>query len=347
MPERQSQEPTPERGYYYIFYGDDEFSRAEALAEMKRILGDTATAGLNTVTFEGNTVTLEELTFACQTVPLLGERRLVVVEGLLTRLQPRRDKKGGKEKPSRTETEFVEGLRNLLQRLPATTRLVFLEKRDLKRGKSPFLELVKTDRYGFEKEFDSRKEELVDWIERRTGEKGGEIEEEAAQELAAFVGTDKRLLDQEIEKLVIYVGGTRPISGKDVRLLVSYAQEANIFHMVDALGQRRRRLALTMLHRLLEDGEAPIYLLYMITRQFRMMLQAKEMNQGGASVAQVQRMLGGPRFVAEKVLAQARNFTFEQLESAHRRLLVADTEIKTGRTDPVLTLDLLLFDLAR
>lgn len=322
---------------FYVFHGEDEFSRAEALAEMKAKMGDPSMTSLNTTVFDGRKITLAELIHACDAVPFLGERRLVIVEGLLTRLEP--PKRG---KITQEARAFIEGLQEYLRRLPESTRLVFLEPRSLAKD-NPILKLAQKEKRGYAKEFKPpRRGELNWWITQRVKSKGGDILPSAVTELAAFVGNDLRLLDQEIEKLITYVGGGRPITEKDVRLLVSYAQEANIFQMVDALGHRNRRRALTLLHELLDGGQPPAYLLAMITRQFRILMQIKELSQGGASKEEIRARLGLHPFVVDKGLEQARNFSTSQLEAIYRRLLETDTAIKTGRTEPTLALDLLI-----
>ncbi|MFQ6057917.1 MAG: DNA polymerase III subunit delta [Anaerolineae bacterium] len=325
---------------FYIFHGEDEFSRAEALADMKDRMGDPTWADLNTTILDGRKVTLAELIHTCDAVPFLGERRLVIVKGLLTRLEPKRG-----EEVSEEARRFIQGLREYLRRLPESTRLVFLEPRSLSRN-NPILKLAQKDERGYVKEFKPpRRDDLNWWITQRVKGKGGDILPGAVTELAAFVGNDLRLLDQEIEKLITYVGGARAISTEDVHLLVSYAQEANVFQMVDALGRRDRRRAITLLHELLDSGQAPAYLLYMITRQFRILMQIKELSQGGASAGEIKARLGLHPFVVDKGLEQARNFSMGQLEAIYGQLLEADTAMKTGRTEPALALDLLIVGL--
>lgn len=327
---------------FYVFHGEDEFSRAEALAEMKAKMGDPSMISLNTTLLDGRKVTLAKLIHACDAVPFLGERRLVIVEGLLARLEP--PKRG---KITQEARAFTEGLQEVLRRLPESTRLVFLEPRSLRKD-NPILKLARKEKQrGHAKEFKPpRRGELNWWITQRVKGKGGDILPPAVAELAAFVGNDLRLLDQEIEKMITYVGGERAINAKDVRLLVSYAQEANIFQMVDALGHRNGQRALALLHELLDDGQPPAYLMTMITRQFRILMQVKELSQGGASTAEIRSRLSLHPFVVEKGLKQARNFSMSQLDAIYRQLLETDTAIKTGRIEPTLALDLLIVGLS-
>jgi len=318
---------------FYLFHGEDEFSRSETLADFKKKMGDPGLAELNTTVFDGSKVTLSELQHVCDSIPFMAERRLVIVEGLLTRLEPKGQK------------EYLEKLTQYLKRLPESTRLVFVEDRSI--GKSnPVHKLALADERGHVKEFKPpQRRGLNRWIEERVKKKGGQINTAAVETLAAFVGNDLRLLDQEIEKLVAYVDWARPISEDDVRLLVSYVQEANVFEMVDALGQRDGQRAAKLLHQLLDEGEHPLALLGMIVRQFRIMIQVKELSGQGLSQQDMATRLKLHPFVVKKTTRQAMNFSMEQLEAIYRKLLETDVAIKTGKMDEVLALDMLVVGL--
>jgi DNA polymerase-3 subunit delta len=188
---------------------------------------------------------------------------------------------------------------------------------------------------------------LKRWITNRVKRKGGEIEASAAEELAAFVGSDLRLLDQELDKLTSYVDRARPITKADVHLLVSYVQQANVFEMVDALGRRDGDQALRLLHRLLEEGERPLPLFGMIVRQFRIMIQIKDLAERGIPSKKIGAQLGLHPFVAKKGRQQSQNFSMEQLEIIYRKLLETDLAIKTGQMDQILALDMLIVGLSK
>jgi DNA polymerase-3 subunit delta len=334
---------------FYVLHGEDEFSRSEILAEMKAKMGEPAMADLNTTVLDGSKVTLAELMHACDAVPFLADRRLVIIEGLLTRLGA-----GGKGRAYRDKEqpawkkEYLEKLTAYLNRLPETTRLVFAESRSVNPS-HPVLKMALADKgRGHAREFRlPTSGKLRRWITDRVGRKGSEIEASAAEELAAFVGSNLRLLDQELDKLISYVNRARPITKADVHLLVSYVQQANVFEMVDALGRRDGERAIKLLHRLLEDGEHPLSLFGMIVRQFRIMIQIKDLAERGIPPKKIGAQLGLHSFVAEKGLRQSRNFSMEQLETIYRKLLETDVAIKTGQVDQVLALDMLIVGLSK
>lgn len=327
---------------FYIFHGEDEFTRSEQLAELKKRMGNPAIADLNTTILDGSQVSLAELRLACDTVPFMSDRRLVIVDGLLSKLEP--SKKEGE--PAAWQEEYLEGLVDYLKQLPSTTRLVFIEEKAIGKD-NPVHRLALSDERGFAKEFKlPSRGELGRWIEERARAKGAQIDPAAARELANFVGDNLRLLDQEMEKLIAYTDGARPISRDDVHLLTSYVREANIFHMVDALGRRDGQRASKLLHRLLDDGEHPLALLGMIVRQFRIMIQVKDLARRGLGTRAVSARLGLPDFVVRKGLRQARGFSMAQLEGIHHKLLETDLAIKTGKMDAVLALDMLVVSLS-
>lgn len=325
---------------FYLLHGEDEFSRAETLAHLKEKAGEPTVVELNTTVLDGRKITLPELKGACDALPFMSERRLVIVEGLLTWLAEGE----GKGKLPKAKQEFLKGLLEYLPQVPPSTRLIFVESTTIKPD-HPVYRLAQAEE-AYIKEFPLLKgEKLAQWVRQRVKSKGGEISPAALQTLVTFVGNDLRLLNQEIEKLLTYLGRARPIEEEDVRLLVSYVQEADIFEMVDALGQRNSSLALKLLHKLLEGGSAPLALLGMISRQFRILIQVKELEEEGLSLSAIAQKLGLHQFVVQKVARQARNFAMEQLERAYDCILETDWAIKTGRLEPVLALDILLIRL--
>lgn len=319
---------------FFIFHGKDEFTQRQTLAALKGKLGDSAMVDLNTSRFDGPTVRLGELLHACSSFPFLADRRLVVVEGLIERLS---------EKGSEDDRDT---LLHYLPQLPLTTRLVFLERQALS-PQNRFLRLATESPAGYAREFQLPSGAALErWIRERVRAKGGAIRPQAAAMLAANVGDDLRLLDMEIAKLLDYVNLSRPIEREDVELLTPYAAQADIFALVDAIGQRNGQSAATLLHSKLEAGDQPLYLLAMIARQTRLLIQVKQKLEQRYSPNQVGQQLRLHPYVTRKLCRQATNLTLGQLEAMHRRLLDTDLAIKRGQTEPDVALELLVVEFA-
>lgn len=332
---------------YYIFHGEDEFSRSEQIKKMRAQIGDPQFADLNITYLDGRKLAISELTHACDAVPFLSDKRLVIVEGLLARVEPRRKKseeEGEEEIEEETNPDLAKELIAYLPRLPETTRLVFSEAKTLAKN-NPVLKYAASDKNAHVKEFtapDART--LPKWIAERVKRKGGSIEADAVHALAAHIGDDLRLLDNEIEKLLTY-RAHQPIRAEDVRALVASVTESSVFDLVDAIGRRETHTALHLLHHQLAHNAAPIYLLAMITRQFRLLLQWRDLAERGVAFEQINAQLKLHPFVARKLADQARNFSLTQLEAIYPKLLDTDVAIKTGRSEPTLALDVLVIEL--
>jgi DNA polymerase-3 subunit delta len=98
---------------------------------------------------------------------------------------------------------------------------------------------------------------------------------------------------------------------------------------------------------MLEDLAAPLYLLSMIARQIRILLQISELQGQGLAEREIATRLKLHPYVTKKGLAQARHLSKDQLRDAHKRIVETDWSIKTGEVDDKLALDLLVVDLSR
>ncbi len=309
---------------FYVFHGDDEHSQREFLADLESKLGDPSMLELNTNNFDGRSLSLSLLQHTCDSIPFLADRRLVIIDNLFVNDPP-----------------FLEELLNYLPFIPESTRLVFMENHEL-RNNHPILKAVSNSEKGYVKLF-SRPEgnDLEAWIRQRIKSAGGQISHRAVHILAINVGNDLALLDNEIEKLIIYKGSV-PIEVEDISLLCPFVAESSIFELVDALGSRHGRSAAQLLQNKLNDGTDPFYLFAMIIRQFRILIQVKELAENGAKPASVAKELRIHSYVAGKIFKQSHNFSFSQLEQIFERLLEIDVQVKTGQTDLTTALCLLV-----
>ncbi len=85
----------------------------------------------------------------------------------------------------------------------------------------------------------------------------------------------------------------------------------------------------------------------MITRQFRILLSIKDLEQRQTPPHVIQSELKLPPFAVDKGRAQARNFSLAQLERIYQRLVEIDVASKTGQMDPALALDLFFVETCR
>ena len=326
----------------YILYGQDDFSLSQALEKIKADLGDREMVATSTTRLEGQHLTVSELRNKCDTAPFLSPYRLIIVDGLLGRFEEKQSKpRSGKAKVGNGPREW-EGLDSYAKQMPETTVLVLVDGEV--KGNNPLLK--KLSPLAEVRTFPLlRGSDLKAWIRKRGKEGGGDITPQAVNLLAELIGGDLWAMDGEIQKLLLY-SQDRPVSEDDVRKLVSCIQEVNVFALVDAVAEGRTELAQRILHRLYDEAVAPTYILTMITRQFRLIAQARELRKG-LSRLQIQDRLGLKQsYVVDKTLSQARLYDFEGVRRAYDKLLETDLAIKTGKYSDKLALELLVAELA-
>lgn len=316
---------------FYIFHGDDRHTQQKSLGKLKSKLGDASMLALNTMQLEGKSLTLSQLRGACDAMPFLAPKRLIIVDGFFS---------------SKPPAAVVNTILAYLPAMPDSARLVFLEPKKLS-ARSKVIKLATSEKKGYVKDFSRPSGHLLQrWIRSQVQAQSGRIHPQAVQMLAVNVGNNLTALEQEIEKLTIYRNGAE-IRAEDVALLSPYAAEVNIFALVDALGERDGRRAGGLLHQKLADGNDPFRIFAMFIRQFRLLLQMKAGIDEGSHPPQIAKAMNIRPFVATKLQKQAARFSLKQLIQIYRRLLKIDVAVKTGKGDLVTELNLLIAGVTR
>lgn len=336
-----------EKPIVYILRGDDRQAIKSQITTFMSSLGGADMAEMNTTRLDGKSATLNDLRASALALPFLTERRLVVVDDALQPYSGR-----GKQQ---AQQDFLA----LLDALPASTALVLVVP-----------DTPKYNHYagwGWETLKDTHwlikwvktvgkrailidcglptEEKMPIWIQNKAVELGGEFTSEAALLLRDFIGNDTQQALQEINKLVTFVGLSRPVDGKDVALLTVRDHQSDIFALVDAIGNRDGQSALETLRILLDETDF-IPLFGMVIRQFRLLIQARELLDLGGTEGQLVKTLSLHPFVAKKISAQARKFDTPTLEGIYHHLLEIDLGEKTGTMPGEVALDLLIARLA-
>ena len=313
----------------YLLHGPDEFSRSEALAQMRAALPPDV-AEMNSVRLDGRRLKLETLALACEALPFLAERRLVIVADAL------KHSRAGKER---------EELRAYLEQVPAWCDLVFVESEEVDRRSILFTYLKKA---GEVREFPLPEgPALLRWLAERARAQQARLAPDAAARLVELVGNDTRALATEIEKLATYAGRGGTIDQAAVQLLVEDQQEQNLFAFIDALSARRPGPALQGARALLEDGQAATYVLFMLARQIRILLGVQALVARRLRPDAIAAELNLKPFVARKAIDQVRGFGPGELEHLHDRLLELDVATKTGRIQAEVALELFVAEACR
>jgi len=333
---------------FYIFHGEDDFTRGEELARLRARVMEDGAGELNISAFDGRTLSVMELINASSTLPFFSERRLIVVTDMLQQFEKR---------SSGHAAEEAERLIQYLPTVPETTRLVFDESVTLATNRG-ILRKAQALPNGYIRAFPrlntNRREDaerLRKWIAARGRAKGKGIDPSAVDKLIEYVGTDLRQLDAELDKLAAHAGYAREIRSDDVVDLVTVNPEARIFEMLDAVGMHARQAAISSLQRLLasdprfSDG---LYPLTMLVIRFGELLTVKDLRESqGLADREAQATMKMPEWRYRRLRDQARLFTADELVRLIQQARDIDWGIKRGAVEPVLSLEMLILDATR
>ncbi|PFO03651.1 DNA polymerase III subunit delta [Bacillus sp. AFS076308] len=189
--------------------------------------------------------------------------------------------------------------------------------------------------------------ELKKWVKERAKSNGLEFEEKAIDQLLSLAGTNMFMLSSEVDKLSLYAAEQKRIDSELVEKLVARTLEQNIFTLIERVVQRRLDEALRIYYDLLKQNEEPIKILALLSGQFRLIYQVKELSRRGYGQQQIAGYLKIHPFRVKLALGQAGSFTDEELANLMEMLAEADYQMKTGGMNKSLLIEMLLFRLKR
>ena len=309
---------------FYLLYGSEEYLKKLYRDKLKAAVLQEDT-DINFSYFEGKAVEPRQVYAAAQTLPFFSDRRLIMIEN------------SGLFKASSELSE-------LLEETPDSTVVVFVETEVDKRNK--LFKLVK-DR-GTVSEMNGLDEKnLKLFIASLLEQAGKKITEASSLYLLERTGSDMINLSNEVDKLISYTLGREIVTNADIDAVVTTQITGKIFQMIDAIGSKQQNKALELYYELLSVREKPMSILYLITRHFNILLQAKNLQSLGHGSSSIAEIVGVPPFAVNKYLAQTKNFSIQKLKEALEFGAEVEEQVKTGRMQEKIGVELFLITFSK
>ncbi len=309
-----------------FLYGGEPFLREKALAQIEKAVLTPGSEDFNRQIFYGKGLQVEQLLEAALTFPAFAEKRLVVV----------------KDAQGLTASDIDE-LYSYIQKPASETCLVFSSDKIDSRRK--FFQLLKKSDALIEfKPLNDR--QLPGFIRKHLEDGDFSITGDALSLFVSFVGSSLHEVMTELEKLSLYVGEPRLIDVPDIQAVVSNIRAENIFEIGNAVGRQNPGQALILGRHLLADGEAPLKILALLSRHFRQLWKARELQVEGCTSSEIAKGAGVPPFVVDGLIAQARRYSRVDFRRAFKLFVNADLAMKSSGSRPEVVLEDLLVRLA-
>ncbi len=304
----------------YLLYGEEEYLKAFYKKKLiDTILSDTD--NMNFSKFDGKGIDVREVIGIAETLPFFSDYRVVLIED-----------SGWFKQASDQIAEYI-------AEVPDTTIMLFVEHEVDKRNK--LFKKVKDIGYPCECKRQTEKE-LTQWILSKLGKENKKIKKDTLDVFFAKTGFDMERISTELEKIICYTMGRDIIETKDVEAVCTEEINGKIFDMVDALGNKEQKRTLSLYYDLIASKEPPMKILFMLNRQFNILMQVKSLQDDGVSSQEISSRLGLQSFIVGKSLRQVRNFTKGRLKRALEESLHTEEMVKSGRMDEKIGVELLL-----
>ena len=187
---------------------------------------------------------------------------------------------------------------------------------------------------------------LKNWILKKLQEENKKISESALRKFIEYLNYSKDSefnslykIENEIKKLASI--SSESIDESIVDSMVNKSISSNIFNLTDAISQKNRKKAIQELNKLLNNGEEPVKILYMLSRHMINVLKIINYKNQGYKDYDIMRLVGISKFEFNKIFSTLKNFSEDKARYNLEKCMETDYIMKTKKNEP----NVLLFEL--
>lgn len=325
----------------YFFHGEEEYIKRASLEKLRSCLLEKGRETLDETRLEGS-VSAARIIEAVETLPLSlfsmdepSGRRLVIVNDYAPLVSGR----------VKDMEENLSRLAEWIPNAPDSCTLVFYTHGRIegkassakpKAGKKPEAKKSARSAYEILQPYEALFPYLDDatlgtFLRGHAKKNGATIGAEACDALVTICGRDCTRLLTEIGKLASMAQGGE-IGVELVERSVARTPESTVFQLIDDLTAGKYVQAQEKKQSLLNNGQKQGYILYMITRQIRLLCLARECLDRKATESEAMEVLKTSPYAVRNLLGQARRLKTESVRRVYEMCVEAEYSFKSGRT---------------
>lgn len=308
----------------YYFKGDEKYLTN---AKIKRLIKDSKVDELNITSYDCGEVNVEKAVFDALTPAFLGDKKIVIIKN-----------------PLFLESEKSSNIHNvklLIQYLekPQDETLLIINGSGIKINEK--LEVVKAlNKYANCINTNGISEvEFSGWLQRECELQGVNIEKNAIALFYKSSGNDLEQTQNEISKVINYVGKNGLITESVARELISKNSQNDIFTLTNAICEQNKKKAYEVYLELTRYEKDVSVLINMISKTLRDNLLVKVLVKEGYEQAQVASKMKVSPNRAYYMIKNANMFSFEIIKRYINSMATLDLKIKSGAVDKKIALE--------
>ncbi len=323
----------------YLFYGQERYLIDQFIDKMIDKYVPDSYRDFNLIVFDGERTGVDEIIDACETVPFFNEIKVVIV----------RNATFFRSKKANVTPEGESRLLDYFKQPLESTKLFFISNQSIDKRKKITKEIQKEGRIV---EFGKLDHNIfIKWMHKQIKSYGKDLDQQTMNYLVnrmAYLDkhSSKNLLDVENELRMICSSliDRDHVSNEDIDKYVKKPLDADIFQMVDAVGQKKAETAILIMHELLNKGE-PIQVIFsMICRQFRLLKKVKMLVDEGYNQASIAKLLSAHPYAIKNIMKQIHRFDGKVLTLILDKCSTIDYKMKSTAMDPVLAIETLIIE---
>jgi len=295
----------------YLFLGEEDFLKEEAIEDLKSRFLDQKTKELNYGVFYAKERNLDfrKMIDSLNTLPFLSKKRLVVL-------------KDADSSPAPLKQSILFYLRN-----PKESSIFIIEtKLPVIKGEF-FLEASKLAHLVYYRRLTDSG--VNAWLVKKAGLSGKKISAEAIYTIKENLPNNLRILSSNMDNIVLYIGKRPLITKQDVEKVIGSSPLHTAFDLIGSIEKRDAKSALHIFSVLRKDRKRETELLGLMAWNVRMLLRTKSLIKIQGKI-EMRRFLGLSPMRVEEFLRQAHNFKKDRIFTLQDEILKADLDIKTG-----------------
>jgi DNA polymerase III subunit delta len=331
----------------YLFYGDEEFLRNEALNEVvNAFLPDPAMRSFNLDQFYGNETKISTVIQCASGFPVMNERRVVIVRNA-EKLYRFRDSDDDDEGSKGKDHPDVIATINYLEKPNFDCILILDCTKPGAKNTYPWKAIfAKAHTVDF---VPLREQETADWIRERAKKQSRNLSERAAQTLVDYIGTDLRSQSTELEKVITYAGDKDEITETDVKAVVGNMAQHDAFELTKAIGAGNKKLASEIAIRMInEDKSARFPMFAVLIKYLEQLVVAQDMSAKRLSdkdIAAAIGLYGGGAYYVKEYISASHKFSRSSLDRAVKSLVGAEYQTRRAKIDESLLVQRLILEM--
>ena len=312
----------------YVLYGTEEFLIKQ---EILMIKNNEKIDDISVNTYDLENVSLETIIDDASTISLFSDKKIIICDnayiftGTTNKKLP--------EQNSKILEEYLE------HENPNTILIFTIIKDKLDERKKIVKTLKQNKRI---KEF-NKLEHIEEFIKKEL--EPYKIEKKYISLLLDRVGDNLSILHQEIEKIKLYKDKDMIITENDITELTHKNVDTDIFNLIENIVKKNKNLALESYKEMVILGEEPIKIIIMLANQFRLIYQARNLYKKGYSEKDISNLLGIHPYRIKLAINKGNQFQDETLLIYLKRLSELDINIKNGKIEKELGLELFILNL--